>query len=1263
MSEVNADSSKAYAKSVRLLHNPVTAWVILFFSLGLTFIGWYLSNSFLKQIAKDRFEFRSVEIVNGIKERMSVYEQVLRGCAAFFTANPNVSRQQWQRYITSLDIDRHWPGIQGLGYAVPVLPSEKESFTQLVRSEGFPEFSIKPEGQRPYYTSIVYLEPFDWRNQRAFGFDMWSNDMRKTAMQRAQETGNPATSGIITLVQETNENVQRGFLTYLPVYHTAMPLTTLDQRKAAFKGWVYSAFRAGDLMKGIIGSADINYDFEIYDGTEMTEAALLFDSDSVSHLSDAHHQPTSLRTLQLEVQGRPWLVYLHTSDAPEGEALLSKFIAMGGVIVDLLLFYVIFAISGLRKRAQHMADKMTRVAKDERQLFRTVIDNIPISIYVRNKSLVATLANKAECEFWGPQVTEEQALEKLNGPLHKYAGDAENLKIMEGIPLKNIERSRKKEDGTSLLFNVAKYPLATQNGEIEGVIAIGSDITEIKRIEEQMQRMQEILMQTSHVAKVGGWEYKEDQQHFTYSDVVADILEVPLTQKLSFHDMLHHYPLEMYRHQLATMVQAAKEGKECDKEFKIRSESGNEKWVRMIIKARTAHNLYGTIQDIHQQKEEQLAFERVKLRLEIAAKGAGIGIWEWNLERNTLTWDQQMYALYGFEKTDLSAAPLPYQIWSDALHPDDKDASVKLTQWAVATQNNYETEFRIILPDGSIRHIRAFGALKLTEEGKPQALIGTNWDSTPQKTLEESLIQSRQQAEMANMAKSDFLANMSHEIRTPLNSIIGFSDLLMRTPMDETQKKYMQSVHYSSGVLLDLINDILDFSKIEAGKLQLTVAKHNLYELAAQVIEMIKFKTQQKKIELLLFIAADVPQMVWMDDIRVKQVLINLLGNAVKFTDSGEIELSISLAPDQPEATGQTNLLFSIRDTGVGIEPKKQKIIFEAFSQADYSTTRKYGGTGLGLSISNQLLALMNTSLRLESQVGKGSTFSFQLLTQAEINSPTANFTSFKSVLVIDGNQRSVQIITQLLAAQQVSCVTGKSGNDALSAYSTQFFDLVIIGYNLPFFNGAEVVQKLRQIKNQQENTPVILLLDSEEEKLKIAEKYPNLGATFYLNKPVTYPSLVNAMEHFNHTSSSNLMVAEPEIVPLTKFEKIKILVADDNPINLILAQSILKVTVPNAEVFTAVNGQDALEKFEGHAPQIILMDIQMPKLSGYEATMAIREKEVNGHVIIIALTAGTVKGEEQRCIEAGMDAYISKPVTADQLKRIIAPFIVTQKQ
>lgn len=463
------------------------------------------------------------------------------------------------------------------------------------------------------------------------------------------------------------------------------------------------------------------------------------------------------------------------------------------------------------------------------------------------------------------------------------------------------------------------------------------------------------------------------------------------------------------------------------------------------------------------------------------------------------------------------------------IHPEDKERVLEYQIKCLSEKKQFHSTYRIIQKSGKIIWIEEFG--DAIRKGNTIEYIGGIFIDITQKIEAETAIKDKQYAEAANKAKSDFLANMSHEIRTPLNGIIGFTNLLIDTNLEKIQRQYMTTINQSANSLMEIINDVLDFSKIEAGKLELNIEKKDIQELTNQIIDLIHYQSEQKEIDLFLDIDKNTPNFIWIDELRIKQIIINLLSNAVKFTEVGKVELSIRVVQNSKKS--ENIIRFSVKDTGIGIKKINQEHIFDAFSQEDNSTTRKFGGTGLGLSICNQLLGLMNSKLQLNSTYKKGSEFYFDL--------------------------------------------------NLKTSYTT-------------------------------------IQLENNLERRKIK---PN-----------------NALIH-NYGQ-----------------ENYKILIAEDNKINMLLAKTLVKQIIPNCSIFEVSNGKLAVESFEIIKPDLVLMDIQMPEMNGYEATQEIRKLNNGMQIPIIALTAGIAIGEKEKCIEMGMDDYVSKPILKEVLEKIIFKWI-----
>ena len=522
----------------------------------------------------------------------------------------------------------------------------------------------------------------------------------------------------------------------------------------------------------------------------------------------------------------------------------------------------------------------------------------------------------------------------------------------------------------------------------------------------------------------------------------------------------------------------------------------------------------------------------------------------------------------------------------------------------------------------------------------------------------------KERAEQASRAKSEFLANMSHEIRTPMNGVLGMTDLALEASAPEEQREYMTLVKSSAESLLTVINDILDFSKIEAGKLELDFVAFNISELIQETIKPLAFRAHEKQLELLCNIESDVPERIIGDPTRLRQIIVNLMGNAVKFTDRGEVELKIGAR----QLGGRDYMLqLEVRDTGIGIPPEKQQSIFEAFSQVDGSMTRRFGGTGLGLTISAKLARMMGGEISVQSEAGAGSRFCLAVRVQCAGELPVHDTSESRElagarVLVVDDNLTNRKILGGLLRRWDATPALAASGVEALAmveeaARAGHPFDLILTDLNMPGMDGLTFVQRLRS--EALRTGPVVIMLTSSEHRTYAVESR-RLGVAEYLMKPVTATELRAALVRSLHREPSYESAPMPDlsVTPGQPIESahgaLRVLLAEDNAINRLLAVRLLERR--GCEVRIANNGQEAVALFDQEPFDAIFMDGQMPFMTGFEATEEIRRRELSSgkHIPIIAMTAHAMRGDRERCLACGMDAYLAKPIKANELYDVL---------
>lgn len=862
---------------LKLFQREVLAWIVLVLSLLLTISVWYLLTTKVETKKAVQFAAKTERIKSSIKFKMHGYEMMLHGAAGLFNASDYVSRDEWQRYVGSLSLKKHYPGVQTVGFGRYLKDYQVSSYMDSVRADGLKDFAIYPAGDRQEYVILTYIEPFVGVNRKVLGYDTFFEPVRKMSLKKAIDTGDTVISGKVILVEDDN-NSRPGFIMSVPVYDSKLPHDTVPQKRNALKGFVDAAFRMSDFVDNLLATEMDDIDVTIFDGDTTDKAALIY-------TSDPGYSIKKLRLAQLstlEVNNHTWTLYIKAKPDfyySRLDTFTSVFILVSGMIISFSLFGIVLGL-------------------------------------IRTRNMAIALAKQ--------------------------------------------------------------------------------------------KRSSEVKL----------------------------------------------------------------------------------------------------------AKAQQLAH---------------LGSWEWDTEGKIFYCSDEFYRIFGLRKGDRWMSD--FGPFTEYIHPDDKLFLLDHLHRALSNGDSFEIDYKIVRADGIERYLRHQSEASFGHGGTVRHVFGTVQDITEQKEAEKALHDAKEEAILASQAKSSFLAMMSHEIRTPMNAIIGMSDLLSETKLDEEQRQYIEIFKKSGDHLLTLINDILDLSKIEAGQMELEHIIFNLPELVQKNSNIMNLLAVQKNIELKYRIANDVPAFVVGDFNRLSQVVLNLIGNAVKFTQKGSVSVNISKISEHV-GNDEIKLLFEVRDTGIGIPQDKLDKIFESFSQVDSSITRQYGGTGLGLAISRRLIEMMQGRIWVESQIGQGSSFFFTVKLglpeeadkpqpqennkkdyYAEITEKLKNKTA--RLLLVDDAEDNRQLIEFYLKKLPFKIDSVQNGSLAVEKYKKNKYDIILMDVQMPVMDGYAATREIRRIEQESHREPVTIIALTANAFKEDREKSMEAGSSYYLAKPITKKLLFEALNKY----------------------------------------------------------------------------------------------------------------------------------------------------
>ncbi len=899
---------------------------------------------------------------------------------------------------------------------------------------------------------------------------------------------------------------------------------------------------------------------------------------------------------------------------------------------------------------------------------RQIMDLVPGYIFAKDIDGRFLLANKAVADVFGTSTDEiagktDKDYGATDEQMEAYSRDDREV-IESGRPKLIPEEQIIRKDGSLGWFQTVKIPYKHPGWDKPAILGVGTDITERKQAEEKIleneQRFNLAISGTG--AGLWDWDMVKDTVYFSpyWKEMLGYEDHEVENDFMGWKNLWH--PDDAGKIEQAISDHLAGKTKKYEIEHRLKHKDGSWRWILTrgdIIKDKNGTPLrwVGTNIDLTENKKLSLEVERQSSLISSLLDSIPDIIFFKDKDGVYLGCNPPFAEFVGRPREEI-VGRTDYDLFSKEIADFFRKHDKKMLELMEQRHN----EEWITYPDGRTILIDTLKTPYYGPGGKLIGILGISRDITDRKKAEEAIIQAREQAQAASKAKSEFLANMSHEIRTPLNGVIGFTDLLKNTQLTKLQQQYLDNANTSAHMLLGIISDILDLSKIESGKLELDPVKTDLIELTAQAIDIVKYKASEKGLEMLLNIQPGMPRFAEVDPIRLKQVLVNLLGNAVKFTEKGEVEFKVEFSETNKQ---RGSFHFSVRDTGIGIEKSKKKKLFDPFYQADASTTRRFGGAGLGLQISKLLIDKMKGNIGVESEYGKGSTFSFDIETKYEAGEKAdkQSLKDIKHVLVVDDNDNNRMILQHTLENWGIACTCSDSGLSALQLIrdAETAFDVIIVDYHMPVFDGLETIRMIRQnLAIDAEKQPVILLYSSADDS-RVQEECKALDVCFKLVKPVKSDELFYYLQHIHDkTELIEEMQEQEEVAAEDVFSGIKppvILLAEDVKLNMELIKSVLQGILPHAQVLEAVNGKEAVDFVAREAKiDLVFMDVQMPVMDGLEATRRIRalEKELGKSIPIIALTAGVVKGEKEKCLDAGMDDFLAKPLNQLALRELV---------
>lgn len=1224
----------------------------LVFVLGALFSSWagyWLSHEFKLENTAE-FNRLTENISHEIEQRFRLPIYGLHGARGVYAASEQVSRDDFRAYVASRNMKVEFPGVRGFGFIERVPHANLPQFLAATRADGAPDFQIRQLSNRGDAELLVikYIEPL-LKNLQALGLDVASEQQRRIAAEDAIQSGKPTLTGPIVLMQDNLKTA--GVLLYVPIYKKPDIAGLHSKGQAALIGLLYAPIVVRELLDGMQPGVEQLVHFTLLD-SEVGSQFAFYDNFEMQAIKQ-HANPAFQRELLIQLPGRTARIQFSSMPAFEKSLDTSAPWALGiiGWILSLALSLLFWQQMERRARAEKLAESMT----SEIERLALVVKRTSNAVIITDVHRNITWVNPAFERLTG--YAEQEVLGRSPALLQTKNTDRLEVRrlsdhLAAGLAYRGELLNRAKS-GQEYWIDLEIQPILNENSVISGYMSIETDITERKYAQQKLEtaiRDNQALLSTLNLHSIVA--VTDDKALIIdVNDAFCQLCGYDRSELLGKNHSIFtsglHQP-EFWRE----MWLQISSGSPWHSEICNRHKNGELFWLDTTIAPFTDHagrivRYIAISRDITQSKKQQYVLQSARDQLKKAIEIADLATWSWNLVDDSLQWDERMYRLYAIKEEE-RAQPLLYRTWRSRLHPDDLPEVERQLHLALQGQSTFHPAFRIFDEQGNIRFIQAAAQVETDLSGKVVRMLGINRDITLDKQSEAVLKAAKLAADNANKAKSEFLANMSHELRTPMNALLGMMALLRRTSLTVQQLDYVHESDTAARSLLGVLNDILDFSKIEAGKMELDPLPFELDPLLQDVCLIMAANVKQKPVNLWCEIDPTLPQKLIGDALRLRQVLINLTGNAVKFTEQGDVVLKIKrLKASWP----QVKIAFSVKDTGIGIDPQRRKAIFSGFTQADSSISRRYGGSGLGVAISQRFIRLMGADLDVQSTLGKGSTFSFEITLNA-------------------ASQEGVSLVSEIKWPQLILLCPDDGHRDHLQQALVDLQPRLQTCLHLP---------ALKQLLQTTPNAVVLLDWGDEQQQAvkRLKTEFPDvrwLAITSLLQRdelnmqhevdaclvqPFTFGMLAAAIARCEQAHQSDEPKAEASTSK--RLNGLRVMLVEDNVVNQKVASELLQSE--GCELYCCNDGEQALAELAQLTvlPQLILMDLQMPNLDGFATTRLLKNQLRLAEIPVIAMTANAAEEDRKLCLDAGMVGHIGKPFDFEKLVSMLEPYLPAQ--